>query len=124
MNWLKKIAQVMPMMPQATLTTDQMMGIINDVLINQGGDINYAEQQFRAAAPLPEEICSTINKVAGVNAAARPKMQVLSEAGGCYWNPDNPPMEQQQQQPEMNPEMMPMIGQQEKPMNMPAVEIE
>ena len=124
MSWLKKVSQIVPPMPQITLTTEQMMKIINDVLINEGGDINYAAQRFQEAAPLPEEVCNTINEVAGINAAARPKMQALAEAGGCYWNPQNPPMDQQQQPNMMDPAMMPMMGQQEKPVGMPSMEIE
>lgn len=132
MSWLKKISQMapptspMPPTPQVTLTTNQMMKIINDVLLNVG-DINYAAQKFQEAAPLPEEVCNTINEVAGVNAAARPKMQTLAEAGGCYWNPQNPTMDQQQQQQQpnmMDPAVTPMMGQQEKPMGMPSMEIE
>ncbi len=132
MNWLKKVSQVMPLPPapqmpqQVTLTEEQMMTILNDVLTNMGGqsDIGYAAQKFREAAPLPEQVCNTINETAGVNAAARAKMQVLAEAGGCYWNPQNPPMDQQQspQQPDMN--VMPMMGQQEQPIDMPSAEIE
>ena len=132
MNWLKKIAQPMPIMapmPQVALTPDQMMKIIDDILLNEGSDLNYAEQQFRNSAPVPQEVCQRINESAGgfsperPDPSARPKMQKLAEAGACYWNPANPPMAQQ---PDMmnDPSMMPMMGQQEKPMDIPSTEIE
>lgn len=124
MNWLKKVAQLMP---QVVLSPDQMMQLIDNILLNEGSDLNYAEQQFRNAAPVPEEVCQRINESAGgfsperPDPSARPKMQKLAEAGGCYWNPVSPPMAQQ---PNMvDPAMMPMMGQQEKPMDLPSTEI-
>lgn len=124
MNWLNRVSQIpMSVAPQVTLTTDQMMQHINGVLTNQGADLNYVVQVFNTVAPLPVEVCNTINQVAGVNAAARPKMQKLAEAGGCYWNPENPPMDQQQSQQQLGPAPMPPMGQQEDPGDMPAVDI-
>lgn len=120
MNWLKKIAQI-------TDPADIIMGVIENRYDGSGPSVSqpaggWAYKQLKQLGPLPE-VCQKINEVAGLNPAARPKMQILAEAAGCPWSPENPQQADQPQQPDMNA-VMPMMGQQEQPMDMPSAEIE
>jgi len=119
MNWLKKIAQT-------TDPTDIIMGVIENRYDGSGPSVTqpaggWAYQELRKLGPLPD-ICQMINEAAGINPAARPKMQVLAEATGCQWTPENPPDTGQSQQPDMNV-APPMLGQQENAIDTPSVEI-
>lgn len=105
MSWFKKIAYV------------DLTKIINDVLINKQ-DIGWASTQLKSMAPLPGDVCEIINRAANLNAAARSKMQVLAQSGGCQWSPEqllNP----QNEQPMNND-----LWQQEQMNDMPSIEIE
>lgn len=123
MNWLKKVAQ----MPDPA---DIIMGVIENrydgsapSLTQPAGGGAYKEfMKFRELGP-PPEVCQMINELAGLNPAARPKMQILAKAAGCQWVPENPPNADQPQPTEMNA-VMPMMGQQERPMDVPSMEIE
>ncbi len=136
MNWLKKIAQPMPTMaptPQAASIEQQLIGLVDSILLNDGTDLIFVKQQLQQAKTQGvnlEAVCSHINEsAAGVNPAAPDssaykKMMELAEAGGCYWEPTNPPMSQQPDNNMMDPSMMPnYMGQQEQPMEMPSAEI-
>ena len=119
MNWLKKIAQLSD--PASII-----MGVINNTADGSGPSVTqpaggWAYQELKRLGPLPD-ICQMINAAAGINPAARPKMQILAEATGCQWTPENPPDTDQLQQPDMNV-VPPMLGQQENPMDTPSVEI-
>jgi len=125
MNWLKKVSQVVsPLMTQAP--DQNLIQILNDIINVRGGDINYAQQKFEENAPVPEEVCATIHEIgeAPEMAQYRESMRILAIAGGCPWppQPQQQPQQQQQQPGMMDPTMMPMMGEQEKPMSMPATE--
>lgn len=122
MSWLKKIAQ-------DAFAQDPLVAIVDGILMNDGTDLIQAQQQLQQAKAQGmnmEAVCRRINEsAAGVNpaqpdASARPKMQSLAEAIDCPWQPVNPPMAQQPDM--MDPSMMPDMGQQERPMEMPSAE--
>ena len=120
MNWLKKVAQISD--PASII-----MGVINNTADGSGPSVSqpaggWAYQELKKLGPSPE-VCQMINESAALNPAARPKMQILAEATGCQWTPENPQNADQSQQPDMNA-VMPQMGQQELPMDMPSTEIE
>lgn len=130
MNWLKKVAQPIP---QVNSIGNQLMSIVDGILMNDGTDLTFAKQQLQQAQAQGvnmDAVCKRINEsAAGVNpaqpdSAAYGKMKGLADAVGCPWNPVNPPMAQQPDNNMMDPSMMPMMGQQEKPMDIPSTEIE
>ena len=135
MSWLKKIAQL----SQATSPLDDLIKMVNLIALNQPDDngelidLTFAQnrlQQALAQGINLDTVCQHINELAaGVNpvqpdASARPKMQALAAAINCPWEPVNPPMAQQPDSNMMDPSMMPQMGQQEQPMEMPSAEIE
>lgn len=116
MNWLKKIAQ----RPDPS---DIIMGVIEN---RYDGSVGGGAYQALQNIGLLPEVCQMINEAAGLNSSARPKMQILAEASGCIraglWSPENPQnTDQPQPQPDMN--VMPPMGEQEQPMDMPSAEI-
>lgn len=121
MNWLQRTSEIW--------TPDRIIqGVLSNEFDGSGPsptqpEGGWAYKEMKRIGPLPE-VCNMINYTAGTNAAARSKMQVLAEAAGCQWAPQNPPQPQDQMQnPEVTP-VMPMMGEQEKPMNMPSTQIE
>lgn len=142
MNWLKKIAYQAT--PQIASPVDDLIDLVDQIVLNRPGkdgkviDLTGAEmrlQQAQAQGVAMDAVCQRINELAaGVNpvrpdASARPKMDNLAEAAGCkkrgLWNPVNPPMAQQPDNNMMNdPSMMPQMGQQEQPTEMPSTEFE
>lgn len=124
MSWLRRTAYIWN--PSAII-----QGVVNNEYDGSGPSVDqpqggWAYQELQRMGPLPE-VCEMINFAAGENPAARAKMRVLSEAAGCPWNPQSPPQQQEapSQVPQFSPETAaPMIGEQEKPMNMPSAEID
>ena len=107
MSWLQKIAAYSP--------DDIIQGVLNNTF-----DINWACGQMRIIGAVA---CDQINFAAGLNAAAYGKMKTLSDAAGCKWNPE--PMKQQPMMNNQNilPNQMPQLGEQDKPMESPAVSV-
>lgn len=120
MNWLKRVAQILE--PEKII-----MGVIQNEFDGSGPSVSqpaggWAYQQMKNMGPDPQ-VCQMINTVAGLNAAARPKMQLLAEAAGCEWAPGVPQNPDQPQQSDPHA-VMPPMGQQEQPTDMPSMEIE
>lgn len=128
MSWLKKVSQNQI----SNDPIDIIWGVIEDRYDGSGPSVTQpdgggAYQRLRELTRMGSspDICSTINEAAGINVAAGPKMRILAEAAGCPFEPASPQNSEQPQESNMiDPTMMPMVGQQEKPMNMPAIEFE
>lgn len=117
MNWLKKISQ--------SYSPEQIIeGVLNNTMDGSGPsptlpEGGFAYQQMRL---IGAQACDAINYAAGVNAAATKKMKILSEAAGCQWNPA--PVQPAAPVPGDPQQMqMPQLGQQDKPMENPEIEV-
>ena len=129
MSWLKKIA----IAQDPVASQDPLIAIVDGILLNKGIDIISAGQQLQQAEAQGVDmtaVCQRINEsAAGVNPAqpdssAYKKMMDLAGAiNSCEWNPVSPPMSQQPDNNMMDPAMMPQMGGQEQPMEMPSAEI-
>lgn len=108
MNWLNRVAQTYSI-------EDVIQGVLNNTF-----DINWASEFL--ARSYGADACDALEYAAGVDATALPKMRVLAQGAGCAdFEPNLPGQPVEIAQPEFG--AVPELGIQEKPMNMPSVEI-
>ena len=129
MNWLKRVANAGSSSYDFTgphADVDQIVELIQKTTEIVVG-IDWACELMQNIDPrLQPQACELIKaqtEAQVTNPGASDILRSLSAAANCPNNPENPPIDQQQNQ-EVDPSMMPMIGQQEQPMEMPSTEIE
>ena len=129
MNWLTRIAYSNPLGPPTNERgiADIIQGTID--LQYDGSDGGWSFTQLQNMSPqLQPQACQMIQAEAKVRVqdpAATAILRILSAGANCPDNPENPPADPTMMgQDQIDPNMMPMIGQQEKPTNMPSTEFE
>ena len=120
MSWLKRIAQLYSVeeIIQGVLTRDPKT--------RNTFDINWAAQYLGETHGM--DCCPALEYAAGADSTALPKMRALAQGAGCpTFDPALPGQPEETVQPGLGvaPESViaPELGAQEKPMNMPSVEI-
>ena len=129
MNWLKRIAY---QMSPAASPIDEAIKIVNQIALNvpvnkEIKNIDTAVMEIQQIIQTQEDmnaVCQCINESAGLpDPTASGRMFTLSGDLNCQnWNPDNPPVDQQQSN--ADPLVPNYMGgqQQEQPMEMPSAE--
>lgn len=108
MNWLERISQVYSV-------EDVIQGVLSNSF-----DINWAAKFLGETHGM--DACPAIEYAAGIDSTALPKMRVLAQGAGCpNFDPALPGQPNEIAQPGLAG--APDIGAQEKPMDMPSVEI-